>query len=136
MSSSTTASNDESVLRAYIKEARQEQDEDNTNTKLVEFVEPKSRSQLPSEMFDRSKLSVWSILKQCVDKELYRFTVPIIWNEPLSLLQRIAESMRYAPLLDRAASASTSVDRLKFVTAYVISTQSLNAGRISKPFNP
>lgn len=101
-----------------------------------EFVETASRSQLPSEMFDRSKLSVWSILKQCVDKELYRFTVPIIWNEPLSLLQRISETMNFTHLLDRSALATTTVDRLKFVAAFAISTQSFNAGRISKPFNP
>lgn len=47
----------------------------------------KIRKSLPSEMVDRSKISIWSILKQCVDKELYRFTIPIIWNEPLSLIQ-------------------------------------------------
>lgn len=47
----------------------------------------KTRKRLPCEMVDRSKLSIWSILRQCVDKELYRFTIPIIWNEPLSLIQ-------------------------------------------------
>jgi hypothetical protein len=57
---------------------------------LVKQSEQKNRKELPHEMVDRSKLSIWSILRQCVDKELYRFTIPIIWNEPLSLLQRMA----------------------------------------------
>jgi oxysterol-binding protein-related protein 1/2 len=57
---------------------------------LVKQSEKKNRKELPHEMVDRSKISIWSILRQCVDKELYRFTIPIIWNEPLSLLQRMA----------------------------------------------
>lgn len=101
-----------------------------------EFKEPTYRTSLPSDMIDRSKFSIWAILKQCVDKELYRFTIPIVWNEPLSLLQRMAEAMRYSNQLDLCARAPTSAERMKFVAGFLIGCLSTNGGRLSKPFNP
>lgn len=114
---------------------RRKGESDDSDDKEEPF-KPAYRLKLPSDMIDRSKLSIWSLLKQCLDKELYRFTIPIIWNEPLSLLQRMAESMRYAELLSRATLADTPEDRMKFVVGFVISSQSVNMGRLSKPFNP
>lgn len=97
----------------------------------------KFRNELPSPMVDRSKFSIWSILKQCVDKELYRFTIPIVWNEPLSLLQRLAENMKYADrLLDKAANLSNPIDRMKCVAGFLVSSTSIHNDRLSKPFNP
>lgn len=95
------------------------------------------RKGLPGSMSNRNSVSIWSILKQCVDKELYRFTIPIVWNEPLSLLQRMAENMRYAnELLDRAADLTSPVDRMKCVAGFLISCTSIHTARLSKPFNP
>ena len=97
----------------------------------------KFRKALSSPMIDRNKVSIWSILRQCVDKELYRFTIPVIWNEPLSLLQRMAENMRYVDdLLDKGATSPNPIDRMKYVASYFISSTSIHACRISKPFNP
>ena len=128
-------SNKNEIVRVYKKRATDggsgggDQEEE-------EFKEPEYRSRLPSDMVDRSKISIWSIVKQCVGKELYRFTTPIVFNEPLSLLQRVAESMRYTPMLDRCAQAESPVDRLKFVVGFIIGCASVNGGRLSKPFNP
>lgn len=95
------------------------------------------RKCLPSPMLDRSKFSIWSILKQCVDKELYRFTIPIVWNEPLSLLQRMAENMRYSnELLDKAVYLNDPIDRMKYVAGFLVSCTSIHNDRLSKPFNP
>jgi hypothetical protein len=95
------------------------------------------RTSLPSSMSDRNKVSIWSILKQCVDKELYRFTIPIVWNEPLSLLQRMAENMRYSNLLlDKAAEMTSPLDRMKYVAGFLVSCTSIHIARLSKPFNP
>ncbi|CAF1343586.1 unnamed protein product, partial [Rotaria sordida] len=41
------------------------------------------RAKLPVSMFDRSQISIWSILKQCIGKELSKITMPIAWNEPV-----------------------------------------------------
>ena len=92
----------------------------------------KFRQSLPSAMIDRSKTSLWSIIKQCVDKELYRFTVPISFNEPLSLLQRMAENMKYShQLLDKAVESSNPVDRMKYVVGFLVSGTSIHNNRIS-----
>jgi len=97
----------------------------------------KHRTSLPSVMYDRSKVSIWSILKQCVDKELYRFTIPIVWNEPLSLLQRLAENIRYSNrFLDAATILTDPIQRLIQVAAFIVSCTSLHKDRLSKPFNP
>lgn len=103
---------------------------------LVNF-EHKFRTALPKSMVDRSASSIWAILKQCVDKELYRFSLPIMWNEPLSLLQRACENANYSDeLLNKASKMSDACERMKMVAAFVVSSTSIHVHRLSKPFNP
>lgn len=56
--------------------------------------------------------------------------------EPLSFLQRLAESLEYSYLLDQAALTETQIDRFHLLTAFVVSTLSGHIERMSKPFNP
>jgi hypothetical protein len=60
----------------------------------------------------------------------------LISLEPLSFLQRVAECLEYSSLLDQAASATTSIERFHYLTAFVVSTLSNHLERMSKPFNP
>ena len=46
-----------------------------------------SRTKLPVPQPDKANLNLWSYLKQCIGKELTKITMPVHWNEPLSLLQ-------------------------------------------------
>jgi hypothetical protein len=39
--------------------------------------------------------SVWKVLKDAVGKDLARFCVPVYFNEPLSMVQKVAEIMEY-----------------------------------------
>jgi hypothetical protein len=39
--------------------------------------------------------------------------MPVVFNEPLSFLQRITEYMEYADLLEKACGCNDPVDRLK-----------------------
>ena len=39
--------------------------------------------------------------------------MPVIFNEPLTFLQRMAEYLEYAPLLVRAAESSDPIERLE-----------------------
>jgi hypothetical protein len=43
--------------------------------------------------------SVWKVLKDAVGKDLSRFCVPVYFNEPLSMVQKVAEIMEYQDLL-------------------------------------
>ena len=58
-----------------------------------------SRTRLPVPQPEKVNLNLWSYLKQCIGRELSKITMPVHWNEPLSLLQRITEYMNYSHLL-------------------------------------
>ncbi|XP_071144219.1 oxysterol-binding protein-related protein 1-like isoform X2 [Mytilus edulis] len=94
------------------------------------------RTKLPVPMFDRNDFSIWSILKQCIGKELSKITMPVVFNEPLSFLQRISEYLEYAKLLEQANLSDDPVERLSYVSAFAVSSISSNWERIGKPFNP
>ncbi|CAH8600672.1 unnamed protein product [Heterobilharzia americana] len=94
-----------------------------------------NRKCLPCKMV-KNDFSVWTFVKQCIGKELSKITMPIILNEPLSFLQRIAEYMEYSELLDKAIKEKDPVKRMEYVSAFAVSSMSSNANRIGKPFNP
>lgn len=94
------------------------------------------RKRLKMDQDDRPKLSLWSILKSMIGKDMTKMTLPVSFNEPTSLLQRVAEDMEYADLLDIAADRPESMERLLYVSAYAISEYASTIGRVAKPFNP
>ena len=63
-------------------------------------------------MASRGDFSIWSVLKQAVGKDLSRIAMPVIFNEPLSFLQRISEYMDYVDILHRACASEDSIERL------------------------
>jgi hypothetical protein len=64
-------------------------------------------------MFSRNDFSIWSVLKNCIGKELSKITMPVIFNEPLSFLQRMVEYMEYGHLLRRASEEADPVCRMQ-----------------------
>lgn len=52
--------------------------------------------------------------------------MPVNFNEPLSVLQRITEDLEYAYLLDRAAEKTDSLEQICYVAAYSIRFVSLD----------
>ncbi len=48
------------------------------------------------------KISIWGIIKDSIGKDISRITVPVFFNEPISLLQKCAQSMEYNSILDIA----------------------------------
>lgn len=48
----------------------------------------------------------------CV-QELSKITMPIVFNEPLSFLQRITEYMEHTYLINKACSLSDSIERMQ-----------------------
>lgn len=65
-----------------------------------ELPPPPRRERLPAPKQREKSVSLWSIIKECVGKDLSRVCLPVFFNEPLSSLQRIAEEMEYSELLD------------------------------------
>jgi len=85
---------------------------------------------------DRPKISLWGILKSMIGKDMTKMTLPVSFNEPTSLLQRVAEDMEYTDLLDQAADRSESTERMVYVAAFAASEYSSTTNRVAKPFNP
>eukprot|EP01137_Pigoraptor_chileana_P015374 Opistho-2@71204 len=94
------------------------------------------RTTLPSPTIDRSKVSVWSFLKQFIGKDLSKITMPVLFNEPLSFLQRLCEDLEYSYILDEAAKADDPHTRIAHVAAFASSYFAASEGRVGKPFNP
>lgn len=64
-------------------------------------------------MFSRSDFSLWSVLKNGIGKDLSNIAMPVVFNEPLSFLQRMVEYMEYAQLLRYAAEQSDPLARMQ-----------------------
>ncbi|XP_061130946.1 oxysterol-binding protein 1-like isoform X1 [Syngnathus typhle] len=81
-------------------------------------------------------LNLWSIMKNCIGKELSKIPMPVNFNEPLSMLQRLSEDLEYYELLDKAAKCSSSLEQMCYVAAFTVSSYSTTVQRTGKPFNP
>ncbi|KAK9461911.1 Oxysterol-binding protein-domain-containing protein [Lipomyces oligophaga] len=84
--------------------------------------------------------SLIQFVRKNVGKDLSTVAMPVTANEPLSLLQRYAESLEYSELLDQASHADVkSGEQMMYLAAFAISTLSNsrnNQRAIRKPFNP
>ncbi|XP_035490947.1 oxysterol-binding protein-related protein 1 isoform X2 [Scophthalmus maximus] len=96
----------------------------------------KHRTSLPSPMFSRNDVSIWSILKKCIGMELSKIAMPVVFNEPLSFLQRLTEYMEHTYLIHQANATTDSVERMKCVAAFAVSAVASQWERTGKPFNP
>lgn len=83
--------------------------------------------------------SLIAFVRKNVGKDLSTISMPVSANEPTSLLQKVAEQLEYAQLLDKAARQRSATERLLFVTAFAVSQFSNGRAKeraIRKPFNP
>ena len=63
-----------------------------------------ARDRLPMDPKQpRPSLNVWSFLKSAIGKDLSKVTLPVFFNEPLSMLQRMCEDIEYIELLSLAS---------------------------------
>ncbi|NWH81121.1 OSBP1 protein, partial [Piaya cayana] len=100
----------------------------------VEDTKKEKRTRIPYK--PNYSLNLWSIMKNCIGKELSKIPMPVNFNEPLSMLQRLTEDLEYHELLDRAAKCESSLEQLCYVAAFTVSSYSTTVFRTSKPFNP
>ncbi|PWZ02166.1 hypothetical protein BCV70DRAFT_58390 [Testicularia cyperi] len=94
------------------------------------------RTKMPIGKDDRPSVSLWAILKNNIGKDLTKISFPVSFNEPTSMLQRMAEDMEFSECLDAASMQEDSTKRIAFVAAFAMSNYSSTIGRIAKPFNP
>lgn len=94
------------------------------------------RDRMPIRNDERPHISLWSILKNNIGKDLSKISFPVSFNEPTSMLQRMAEDMEFSECLDAAARQKDPLRRIMYVAAFGMSNYSSTIGRIAKPFNP
>ncbi|XP_015718642.1 oxysterol-binding protein 1 [Coturnix japonica] len=100
----------------------------------LEDTKKEKRTRIPYK--PNYSLNLWSIMKNCIGKELSKIPMPVNFNEPLSMLQRLTEDLEYHELLDKAAKCESSLEQLCYVAAFTVSSYSTTVFRTSKPFNP
>ncbi|XP_019854132.1 PREDICTED: oxysterol-binding protein 1-like [Amphimedon queenslandica] len=83
-----------------------------------------------------AKINLWTIMKNCIGKELTKIPMPVHFGEPLSFLQRISEDITYYEILNNAAACSSTLEEAAFVAAFAASSYESTAIRVNKPFNP
>ncbi|XP_047089184.1 oxysterol-binding protein-related protein 1B-like [Lolium rigidum] len=99
----------------------------------------KRRTKLPEPVEKEKGVSLWSMIKDNVGKDLTRVCLPVYFNEPISSLQKCFEDLEYSDLLDRAYDyglKGNSVMRILCVAAFAVSGYASSDGRPCKPFNP
>ncbi|CAN0333898.1 unnamed protein product [Lampetra fluviatilis] len=97
-------------------------------------VKKQRRARIPDK--PNYSLNLWSIMKNCIGKDLSKIPMPVNFNEPLSMLQRLTEDLEYFDLLDKAAKCESSLEQLCYVAAFSVSSYSTTVYRTGKPFNP
>ncbi|TEA23505.1 hypothetical protein DBR06_SOUSAS910195 [Sousa chinensis] len=106
------------------------------STSLVRQGPPKVKRRVRIPDKPNYSLNLWSIMKNCIGRELSKIPMPVNFNEPLSMLQRLTEDLEYHHLLDKAVHCTSSVEQMCLVAAFSVSSYSTTVHRIAKPFNP
>ncbi|XP_042385502.1 oxysterol-binding protein-related protein 1C-like [Zingiber officinale] len=97
------------------------------------------RKKLPDPVEKEKSVSLWSIIKDNIGKDLTKVCLPVYFNEPLSSLQKCCEDFEYSYLVDRAYEFGKKGDglmRILNVAAFAVSGYASTDGRSCKPFNP
>ncbi|KAK3927345.1 Oxysterol-binding protein 1 [Frankliniella fusca] len=94
----------------------------------------KRRTRVPDK--PNYPLNLWSIMKNCIGKDLSKIPLPVNFCEPLSMLQRVTETYEYSDILTKAASCSDPCEQMAYVAAFTISVYASTSNRTGKPFNP
>ncbi|KAL3641778.1 Oxysterol-binding protein-related protein 1C [Castilleja foliolosa] len=103
------------------------------------FPHVKRRKKLPDPVEKEKGVSLWSMIKDNIGKDLTKVCLPVYFNEPLSSLQKCFEDLEYSYLLDRAyewGKKGNSLMRILNVAAFAVSGYASTDGRNCKPFNP
>ncbi|XP_024526825.1 oxysterol-binding protein-related protein 1B isoform X1 [Selaginella moellendorffii] len=105
----------------------------------VVYPSVKRRTRLPEPKEVENCVSLWSMIRDNIGKDLSRICLPVYFNEPLSSLQKCFEDLEYSQLLDRAREYGQNGNRLMrilYVAAFAVSGYASTEGRHCKPFNP
>ncbi|EAS03630.2 oxysterol-binding protein (macronuclear) [Tetrahymena thermophila SB210] len=108
----------------------------NPTYKAIDISDQPTRLTLPIQQDPNEKINMWSVFREAIGKDLSKFAVPVYFNEPMSMLQKLAEQMEYSDLLDSANATDDQGLALCYCMAFGISDLAGTINRVKKPFNP
>lgn len=74
----------------------------NENVVDSRYPRVERRKKLPDPVEKEKGVSLWSMIKDNIGKDLTRVCLPVYFNEPISSLQKCFEDLEYSHLLDQA----------------------------------
>lgn len=112
-------------IKAVTNQAKEQKELENTFDNVEKMYDEKGqcdsgyphverRKKLPDPVEKEKGVSLWSMIKDNVGKDLTRVCLPVYFNEPISSLQKCFEDLEYSYLLDRAYEYGKAV-RLKYI---------------------
>ncbi|XP_023539848.1 oxysterol-binding protein-related protein 2A-like isoform X1 [Cucurbita pepo subsp. pepo] len=124
-----------------VRDSRQDNAEKMHDEQIENFVHSnvQRRKKLPDPVEKEKRVSLWSMIKDNVGKDLARVCLPVYFNEPISSLQKCCEDMEYSHLVDQAYEhgiQGNNLLRVLKVAAFAVSGYASSEGRHCKPFNP
>ncbi|KAG8097905.1 hypothetical protein GUJ93_ZPchr0013g36803 [Zizania palustris] len=105
----------------------------------IDYPYVRRRKKLPDPVEKEKGVSLWSMIKDNIGKDLSKVCLPVYFNEPVSSLQKCFEDLEYSYLIDRAyewGKRGNSLMRILSVAAFAVSGYASTDGRSCKPFNP
>lgn len=103
------------------------------NFQIIDVYE--ERLNLPHLRPPNLKVGIFTILKDVIGKDLSKVSLPVYFNEPMSITQKTCEVNEYCELLDRAAQEPNSLFRLALIASFNVSRFNTIKDRTLKPFN-
>ena len=80
----------------------------------ISYPYVRRRKKLPDPVEKEKGVSLWSMIKDNIGKDLTKVCLPVYFNEPLSSLQKCFEDLEYSYLIDRASEWGKRVLLLPF----------------------
>lgn len=70
--------------------------------------EPLERVELPFLKDPKQKISMWSILKEAIGKDLTKMSMPVYFNEPGTILQKCCQIIAYDDIMEEVMKIEQS----------------------------
>ena len=106
------------------------------SSRLIDYYDPNfeftERCKLPKDI-----QCPQNIVKEMITSMTKKQSVPIYFNEPISMCQKQCEKFYYLDLLSKASLIKKNPPlQMCYIAAFIIGEIFLNIGRFLKPFNP
>lgn len=86
----------------------------------ISYPYVRRRKKLPDPVEKEKGVSLWSMIKDNIGKDLTKVCLPVYFNEPLSSLQKCFEDLEYSYLIDRASEWGKRVPLLPLLVGIFI----------------